>query len=110
MENGMAKINVYVKKQTGSCDIFIDYEAEVEILHADPTVTVEADQSVLDRHDEYQVESLFAAIRHGAETALCPRQLGAIIRVLRAKYHDVDFNSKKCAELTAAELVRVIDG
>jgi hypothetical protein len=106
----MAKISVYVKTLTRSCDTFIDYEAEVEILHADATLTVEADPSVLDGIYKGGVELFFAAIRQGAETALRPRELGAIIRVLRTKYHDVDFNPKMCAELTASELVRVIGG
>jgi hypothetical protein len=56
------------------------------------------------------VQEAAEAIKKGAETALTPRGVGAIIKLSRVVIHMVDFKPRKFEQYTTEELDRICEG
>jgi hypothetical protein len=82
------------------------FEAEVTLVPGNSVVQVfGVHQNGALSHD---LEAARDAIRRGAETALSPLRLGAVIQVERIVIHPVDFKAREFDKHTAKELRRLL--
>ena len=82
------------------------YEAEVDLIPGGSGVEVQGIRP--DDGAPGAAELAASAIRRGAERALRPHGLGAVIRVTRVVLHPVDFKPSKFEQYTAQELGRLL--
>ncbi len=84
----------------------VDYQAEVEIRNHDNSVQVTVAEGL--EADRGQVDAARQAIQRGAEQALQPTGLGAIIKIHRLNIHPVDFKPELFERFTAEQVAYLV--
>lgn len=103
------ELRVHKVCQTASGGSYVAiYDADVDLLPADPQVTVEITGIDPADTDPADIEAACCAIRRGAEQVLLPRRQGAIVRVRRIVIHPVDFKPHRLEMFTAEALARAL--
>ncbi len=84
----------------------VKYDAEVEIVRDDPTITVEILSTIPGQISTWEAETALASIRRGVERVLRPINCGAKFRADRVVFNYVDYKPAMYERFTAEALAR----